>query len=108
MAVVYAALPNYGVIGQGLTFGGNTIGDILNGGILNIIFFVAGAAFLIYLVTGGISLMLSRGDPKAISEAKARITYGLVGFLIIVAAYWIVQIVGAILGLEGFKGVFQQ
>jgi uncharacterized membrane protein len=80
--------------------------DFFDLGITQLIFFVAGAALLIYLLTAGISMMTSRGDPKALEGAKARLTYALGGFLIVFIAYWIVQIIGLVLGLEGFGGIF--
>lgn len=86
--------------------GGVDIAAFFNLGIVNIIFFVAGAAFLFYLVTSGIAMMTSKGDPKSLEAAKARLTQALIGFIIIFTAYWIVQIVGLLLGLNGFGGIF--
>jgi hypothetical protein len=108
---VFAQAPEFdtieGALGDKYNFkGGATIGDLFNSGIVNLIFFVAGAAFLLYLVAGGLGLMTSRGDPKAIEAGKARVINGLTGFIIIFTAYWIVQVVGYLLGLEGFGGVF--
>jgi len=94
--------------GPAYQFGGGTpLAEFFNMGIVNIIFFVAAFGFLFYLITGGLSMMTSRGDPKALEGAKARITNGLIGFVIIFTAYWIVQVVGLLLGLPGFGGIFQ-
>lgn len=93
--------------GVGYKFGStSTIADFFNRGIVNIIFFIAGAAFLFYLITSGISMMTSKGDPKALEAAKAKLTQALTGFIIIFTAYWIVQVVGLLLGLDGFGGIF--
>lgn len=51
--------------------------------------------------------MTARGDPKAVAAAQARITTALVGFIIIFAAYWLVQIVGSVLGIGQFQGLFR-
>ena len=59
-----------------------------------------------YLITGGVSLMTSTGDPKKVEAAKARITSALIGLVIIFTAYWIVQIVGYLLGIPNFGGIF--
>ncbi len=83
-----------------------TIASFFNLGIVNMIFFVAGVALLFYLITAGLSMMTSRGDPKALEGAKARLTYAVYGFVIVFTAYWIVQVVGLLLGIPGFKGVF--
>lgn len=85
---------------------GATLATFFNLGIVNIIFFVAGAAFLFYLITSGLSMMTSRGDPKALEGAKARLTQAVIGFVIIFCAFWIVQIIGLLLGIPGFGGVF--
>ncbi len=96
-------------LGTNYRFGGSnrTIADFFNLGIVNIIFFVAGVALLFYLIASGLSMMTSRGDPKALEAAKARLTYAVYGFIIVFTAYWIVQIIGFLLGLNGFGGVFR-
>ncbi|MGA3291642.1 MAG: hypothetical protein ABSC49_00675 [Candidatus Microgenomates bacterium] len=83
-------------------FGGNsTIGDFVkNSGILNYVFGAAGIALLIYLILGGFQMMLSRGDPKAMQGAQAKITNALIGFVIIIIAFFIVQLLGQLLGIQ--------
>jgi len=101
--------PDWSTIEQGLggeyRFRGATIASIFNLGIINIIFFVAGATFLFYLITSGLSMMTSRGDPKALEAAKGRATSALVGFVIVFTAFWIAQIIGSLLGVGGFGGI---
>ena len=82
------------------------LGDIVSG-LLPYLFAGAGLLLLLYLIYGGLSLMLSRGDPKAVQSAKDKITGALVGFIIVFAAYWIVQIVGTILGIDVIRRTFQ-
>lgn len=80
--------------------GGRTTGV---GGLFTIIlpyvFIAAGIALLIYLIVGGLQLMTSRGDPKAVQGAQTRITNALIGFAIVILAYFIVQLFGQIFGL---------
>lgn len=92
------ALPNF-------AFSGARIGDII-GSLLPYFFAGAGLLLLLYLLYGGISLMLSRGDPKAVQSAKDKITGAVVGFVIVFAAYWIVQILGKILGIGAIGTIF--
>ena len=95
-------------LGDGYEFGeGSTIASFFDLGIINIIFFVAGIALLFYLITSGLSMMISRGDPKALEGAKARLTYAVLGFVIIILAYTLTQIIGALLGIPTFKGILQ-
>ncbi|MBI3380197.1 hypothetical protein HY029_05580 [Candidatus Gottesmanbacteria bacterium] len=64
------------------------------------IFPIAGVMLLAYLVWGGFSYITAMGDPKKAEGARARLTHAVIGFLIIFAAYWIVQIVNQIFGLQ--------
>lgn len=85
-----------------------TPGSII-GTILPYIFGAAAIALLIYLVVGGFQLMTSRGDPKAAQSAQAKITNAIVGFVIIIIAFFIVQLFGQIFGLQSntiFKNLF--
>ena len=50
--------------------------------------------------------MLSGGDPKATESAKQKITNAVIGFVIIFVAYWLVQLLGMVLGIAQFKQVF--
>jgi hypothetical protein len=84
------------------------IGEIISK-ILPYIFGAAAILLLIYLVTAGFSMMMSRGDPKAMQGAQAKITNALIGFVIVVMAFLIVQLLGRILGLqinESFSQIF--
>src|SRR3989304_2714926 len=64
------------------------------------LFPLAGLLMLLYLLYGGYKYMLSRGDPKALADAKGTITNALLGFVIVFDAFWIVQIIGIDLGLH--------
>lgn len=88
------------------TFAGKDIADIVASAIPYLLA-LAGILFLVYIVYGGISLMLSQGDPKAIESSKAKITNGLIGFIVVFCAYWIVQLAGNILGLNDIVNTFK-
>ena len=88
-------------------FSGNqgNIGNIVTN-LLDYLFPLAGILLLLYLIYGGFSLMVSGGDPKAVQGAKSKITNALIGFVIIFAAYWIVQLIASILGLGKIGEIF--
>jgi hypothetical protein len=82
-----------------------TMGGIISP-LLRIIFPIAGLILLLMLIYGGYNWMLSGGDPKKAAAAKGIITMALVGFAIIFTAYWLVQIIGSILGLGAITTIF--
>lgn len=82
-----------------------TLGGVVSS-IVPYLFTIAGLLLLLYLIFGGFSLMMSRGDPKAMEAAKGKITNAAIGFAIVFTAYWLVQLLSAILGLQGFGGLF--
>lgn len=83
-----------------------TLGNILNVAI-PYLFGIAGFLLLLYLIFGGFSYMMSGGDPKAAESAKQKITNAVIGFVIIFVAYWLVQLLGMILGVTQFQEVFR-
>lgn len=86
--------------------GGNvTLGDILSHA-LEYIFYFAGIALLLMLLSSGFTFITSAGDPKKLEKAKGALTNALVGFLILFAAFWIVQIAGIIFGIETIRFIF--
>jgi hypothetical protein len=92
----------------GFKFGteSKNLGDIITA-IIPYLFFVAGALLLINLIVGGLGLMLSRGDPKAVQSAQGKITASIVGFVIVLASYWIVQLVGKFFGIDAIQNIFK-
>lgn len=77
----------------------SNIGDIVSQA-LTYVFPIAGILVFIYLLYGGLNLMLAAGNEEGIKEGKAKITNALIGFLIIFVSYWLVQILEIILGIS--------
>ena len=94
------AMPNFQFAS---TQGG--IGNIVSS-LINYLFPLAGLLLLLFLIAGGFQMMLSKGDPKAMQAAKGKISNALIGFIIVFAAYWIVQLVASLLGIEAIKSIF--
>ena len=67
---------------------------------LKISFVLAGLILLFYFILGGIGMISSAGksDPKAAETAKATITSAVIGFVVVFTAYWIVKLIGNLLG----------
>jgi len=84
---------------ENFQFANATIGDIFSAA-LPLVFVFAGLGVFIYIIYGGLHLMISGGDPAGIAEAKGKITNALVGFLIIFCSYWLIQILEIIFHLK--------
>lgn len=65
----------------------------------------AGVIFLFLLVGAGFSMISSSGkdDAKATAQAQATITFSVIGFLLVISAYFILQAVGVITGIDFFN-----
>ncbi len=81
-----------------------TLGSIISR-VIPYIFFFAGIGLLLMLLGSGFSFLTSAGDPKKMEKAKSQLTNALVGFLIIFVAFWLVQAIGIMFGIEAIVGV---
>lgn len=90
---------------EGFTFAGQNIGAIV-GNSLGLVFAAAGIGLLLMIISSGFSLMTSAGDAKKLAHGKTTLTNSIVGFILIFAAFWIVQILGTILGWESILTTF--
>ena len=77
-----------------------TIGSLVTVIIKNAFMF-AGIIFLILLIFGGFSFIVSAGsgDAKKMDQGKQAITASVTGLIIIFASYWIIQIIEIITGV---------
>lgn len=53
----------------------------------------AGIIALFFIILGGIKLILSQGDPKQIEGARHTLTYAIIGLLLILLSFLILNIV---------------
>ena len=72
-------------------FGNFKIGDVVNRA-MTYIFLFAGVGLLVMLLMGGFELLTSSGDPKKMQAGTQKLTWGLVGFIIVFIAYWMTQV----------------
>lgn len=70
------------------------------------VFATAGLFLLLYLIWGGFGFMTSGGDSKALEEARKKISFAILGFLIIFVGYWLVQLLALVLGIPQIKSSF--
>lgn len=64
------------------------------------LFSIAGLILFIMLVIGALEIMLGAGDPKSAESGQKRITTAVIGFLLLFASFWIIQILFTIFGLN--------
>ena len=84
---------------------GNTLGEVLSRAIPLLLVF-GGIGLLLMLILGGFQVLTGGSDPKNLESGKQRITYAIVGFIIIFTAFWMVQFIAIMFGLKEFKCVF--
>ncbi len=84
---------------------GANIGFVISS-LLPYIFAIAGATLVVYLLYGGFHLMASRGDEKAIKEAKGKITGALTGLVIMIVAYMVTRLIGVVFDIAIITSIF--
>jgi hypothetical protein len=65
---------------------------------------MAGIILLFVLISGGYDYMMSQGNPDKIKSGQAKITSGIIGFVLLIASYLITRLIAYIFGLGG--GIF--
>lgn len=71
----------------------NCSGDGIFKTITNVLLFLIGAVSVIMLIIGGVRYTVSGGDSAAVTSAKNTILYAIVGIIVAVLAYAIVNFV---------------
>jgi len=67
---------------------------------INFVLIIAAIAFFFMLVLGGIKWITSGGDKGKTESARSQITAGLIGLLIVFAAWAILKIIEAFFGVN--------
>jgi hypothetical protein len=61
--------------------------------VANAAFMLAGIVAVVFIIIGGISYSISAGDPGKISKAKDTILYAVIGLIVVLVSFIIVQFV---------------
>ncbi len=98
----FTALPVY-ASGNGVSQAQKGMNNINNGNevdlpsaiktILSSVFIVVGILAVIVIIIGGVNYTLSQGDPGKVKKAKDTILYGIIGLIVSLLAFAIVQFV---------------
>ena len=77
---------------------GITIFSIISVIIKNL-YVLVGIILLIMIFVGGIGMILNAGNAEAAKKSNQTLTSAIVGFAILIAAYWLVRIIETAFGL---------
>lgn len=83
----------------------DSLGDLISA-LIPYIFGISGIILVLMIVFSGFQMLTSAGDPKAMESAQKKLSGAIIGFVIIFTAYWIVQFIGKMLGIESFINIF--
>ena len=67
--------------------------------IFNVVFTVVGVVAVAFIIIGGVNYILSQGDAAKVQKAKSTILYGVIGLVVVLLAFAIVNFV-----LNGLAG----
>lgn len=81
----------------------NTIGDVINV-ILPFVMSLAGIILFFILVWGGIDVMMAQGAPDKIKSGRAKITAGIIGFVLLMLSFLITKLIAYIFNVG--QGMF--
>jgi len=68
--------------------------------IVGIITVIAAIWFVFQFFIGAIQIMTSSGDKTKMQEASGRITYAVIGIVIVISAIFLVSLIGSLMGLN--------
>lgn len=63
--------------------------------------------FMFMLITGAIGIISSGGDKGSYEDARKKMTTGVIGFVAVIAAIFIVSLIGTLLGLPNILNLRQ-
>jgi len=95
---------------QSLTIGGqqiqgpldasiNTIGDLLNKKLIPFLYPMAALVLFFILIWGGYDFLTSHGVAEKAKNAQAKITAGIIGFVLLMLSFLIVKLISFIFGI---------
>lgn len=71
--------------------------------IINAALGFSGVTAIVFIIFAGYTLMNSGGDQKKLAGAKGTITYAIIGLILVVLAFGIVNIIGYLTGVTCFS-----
>jgi len=82
----------------------NTLGEVISRVVNVFLIPIASVILLLVFIWAGYDLMMSGGNPEKIKSARAKITTGIIGIVLLVLSFFIVRVVEMIFGIR--SGIF--
>lgn len=67
---------------------------------IQVLFLIAIVLTLLYLIYGGLDWITSHGEKQKIESAKKKITFAIIGLVIVFMSYLIIRILGQAFGVD--------
>lgn len=66
------------------------------------LYILAGVVFFLLLIAGGFGIIFNagKGQKEGMAKNNKLITISVIGFLVIISSYWIIQIISVVTGLN--------
>jgi uncharacterized membrane protein len=95
-------------IGKAFQIGGEGIGDksgyesigAFVSTLLPNVYIIAGIILFFLFIFGGFSIITASGDPEKAKQGQQALTSAIIGFVLVFASYWIIQIIEVLTGLK--------
>ncbi len=78
----------------------NNISDLVNR-LMQFLIPLASIILLLILIWGGYEYMMSQGNAEKVKSAQAKLTTGIIGFVLLLLSYLMVKLISFIFGLGG-------
>lgn len=73
--------------------------------VLPYLFGIAGIILILNIIVSGYQMMTSAGEPKTMQAAQGKITSSIIGIVIILISFWIVNLIMNFFGLDFTKPI---
>lgn len=74
--------------------------ELYLGDIIGIITILAALFFIVYAFLAAYQMITAGGDSGKVTKAKDRLTWGVLGLVLIVATYSIIDLIGSLVGIS--------
>jgi hypothetical protein len=90
-------------IGENYAFGGiKSFGEGL-GYLVNPAFSLAGILLIIWFLWGTFDILVSGGDKEKVAAGRNKITHVIIGFMLLILMFLVLQFIPRFFGLKGFE-----